>query len=297
MNLDVLTTRQAARALGVSEASLKRWCDQGLLPAVRTPGGHRRLPTNGVIQFVRAQKMDVVRPSILGLPTTHALLQQASSDLHERLQQAFDIGREQEIRSIIFGLYLAGESAVDILDRYITPVFHQIGNQFASGTTAIYEERRAVELALRELHRLCATLPAPDANAPRAIGGTLAGDLYMLPTMMVETVLREAGWRAQSYGCGHPVHTLVQACTDVQPDLLWLSVSHVESTAQFLNDYGGLAQHARELGIQVLVGGRALTSEMRARMSYFGYAEDMRELVRLAAKIYAPARSPDQPIQ
>jgi excisionase family DNA binding protein len=66
--VSAVTTRQAAQALGVSEASLKRWCDQGLLPSVRTPGGHRRLPLDGVVQFIRERRLALVRPSLLGLP-------------------------------------------------------------------------------------------------------------------------------------------------------------------------------------------------------------------------------------
>ncbi|MBV9958343.1 MAG: helix-turn-helix domain-containing protein, partial [Acidobacteria bacterium] len=37
-----LTSSEAARLLGVSEASVKRWADSGLLPALKTAGGHRR---------------------------------------------------------------------------------------------------------------------------------------------------------------------------------------------------------------------------------------------------------------
>jgi excisionase family DNA binding protein len=39
----LVTPKQVAQAINVSESSLKRWCDQGLLTAIRTAGGHRRL--------------------------------------------------------------------------------------------------------------------------------------------------------------------------------------------------------------------------------------------------------------
>jgi len=39
---DLLTTKQAADILGVGTTSIKRWSDEGKLPAYKTAGGHRR---------------------------------------------------------------------------------------------------------------------------------------------------------------------------------------------------------------------------------------------------------------
>ncbi len=40
----LLTPKQVARAIQVSESSIKRWCDRGTIPAEYTAGGHRRIP-------------------------------------------------------------------------------------------------------------------------------------------------------------------------------------------------------------------------------------------------------------
>jgi photoactive yellow protein len=39
---ELLTTRQAAEIVGVGTTSIKRWSDEGKLPAIKTAGGHRR---------------------------------------------------------------------------------------------------------------------------------------------------------------------------------------------------------------------------------------------------------------
>lgn len=67
---ELLSPRQVAVALGVSESSLKRWCDRGMLPTRRTAGGHRRVPLDGVLTFLRETGQDLVRPDVLGLPST-----------------------------------------------------------------------------------------------------------------------------------------------------------------------------------------------------------------------------------
>ncbi|RZL10527.1 MAG: helix-turn-helix domain-containing protein [Rubrivivax sp.] len=44
----MLTTREAAIRLGVSLRTVQLWVEAGILPAARTPGGHRRIPYNAV---------------------------------------------------------------------------------------------------------------------------------------------------------------------------------------------------------------------------------------------------------
>ncbi|OYW17913.1 MAG: hypothetical protein B7Z55_11620, partial [Planctomycetales bacterium 12-60-4] len=65
---ELLTPKQVAVAIGVSESSLKRWCDRGILPTVRTAGGHRRIPTSGVLKFLQQSGHPLVQPEVLGLP-------------------------------------------------------------------------------------------------------------------------------------------------------------------------------------------------------------------------------------
>ncbi|HWF26189.1 MAG TPA: helix-turn-helix domain-containing protein [Solirubrobacteraceae bacterium] len=47
-----LSTSQAARALGVSLGTIRRWSDMGHLESDRTPGGQRRFSREQIDQFV-----------------------------------------------------------------------------------------------------------------------------------------------------------------------------------------------------------------------------------------------------
>ncbi len=271
-----LTTRRASQALGVSEASLKRWCDQGLLPVVRTPGGHRRLPVSGLVQFARERRLEFVQPGIIGLPRALVRNEDVRGGMHEALGAALQSGDEQEVRALILGRYLGGRSAAEILDETFAPAFREMGDKWAHGDLEVFEERRAVELAMRLLHQWRMLLPIPPSAAPLAIGGTLGGDPYTLPTTMVELALRESGWRAESYGCGLPPSTLVDAIRRVRPRLLWLSVSAFESEAQFAEDYLRIYEAARELGVAVIIGGRMLTPQLRERLRYSAFCDNLR---------------------
>ncbi|MBT8492762.1 MAG: helix-turn-helix domain-containing protein, partial [Deltaproteobacteria bacterium] len=52
---ELLTTRQAAEIVGVGTTSIKRWSDEGKLPAIKTAGGHRRYRRRDVEQLISDQ--------------------------------------------------------------------------------------------------------------------------------------------------------------------------------------------------------------------------------------------------
>src|ERR1700759_1450528 len=47
-----LTLGQAARFLGVAQSTIRKWSDQGRVPAFYTPGGHRRFRRGDLETFL-----------------------------------------------------------------------------------------------------------------------------------------------------------------------------------------------------------------------------------------------------
>jgi len=50
---DVLTTAKAAELLGVSTRTAQLWVESGQLPSWKTPGGHRRIPRQAVLDLIQ----------------------------------------------------------------------------------------------------------------------------------------------------------------------------------------------------------------------------------------------------
>lgn len=127
------TPKQVARALGVSESSIKRWVDSGKIEAVRTAGGHRKVLLSSIVQLARDQGYTIVRPEVLGLAaeSSKCNLQDARDQLLETLID----GDESASQAIIEPLYHNGLTMVEIADHVLAPVFHEIGSRSAHRRT------------------------------------------------------------------------------------------------------------------------------------------------------------------
>jgi excisionase family DNA binding protein len=280
------TPRQVARALEIGESTVKRWCDKGVIPTEHTPGGHRRIPLVGLLNYLRSTQQDVLRPELLGLPANVGSGERTLHRAGSQLAQALLSGDEQQSRRIVADLYLAGHGMSTLCDRVIARAFEEIGHAWACGDAEVFQERRGCLIALRLLDDLRSFVPPPPATAPRAIGGAPTGDVYDLPTNMAELVLREAGWNAASLGNNLPFDTLAAAIREQQPRLFWLSCSHLADEAAFLRDY---AQLNKEFCAKVafVVGGRALSEPLRREMKYAAFCDNTAHLESFARSLMA----------
>ena len=274
---DLLTPKQVARAINVSESSVKRWCDKGVIPTQYTAGGHRRITMAGILDFVRSGKYELANPEALGLPATSGQTTRVVERAREQLVEALIAGDDAVCRQIAVDMYLAEHSVSVLCDDAFAAAFREIGERWSCGEAEVYQERRGCEITLRLLHELRVILPAPPADAPLAIGGATSGDQYSLGTTMAELVLRDAKWNAVSLGDNLPFETLSAAIKQQRPRLFWLSCSHIANESEFLAGYSELYD---EFGMDVafVVGGYALSDGLRQQMKFSAYCDNMQHL-------------------
>ncbi|MCF7973148.1 MAG: B12-binding domain-containing protein [Phycisphaerae bacterium] len=281
MNLkqhNTFSPRQTARAIGVSEASIKRWCDNGKLSYEKTVGGHRRLSLPVILGFIQDQGIKLRQPEVLDLPAAvgpGARTLEQACDLYE---QALEQGDQARSLQIAFDMRLAGHSMAVIADKVVAPAFHALGERWQHGDVEVYQERHGVEITRRVLLRLKDTLVPPEPDAPSAIGATLSGDPYCLPGLMGELVLLELGWQAKFLGSQLPHTTLEKAVHDLNPSVLWLSVSSVGDPEAFVEANARLYALCLEHQCALVVGGSALTDQVRPRIKYASFGDSLQHL-------------------
>jgi methanogenic corrinoid protein MtbC1 len=121
-------------------------------------------------------------------------------------------------------------------------------------------------------------------DAPLAMGGTSEGDNYQVANQLIEIIFREAGWRTISLGSGVPFSSMSSAIQKYRPKVFWLSVSHIESDAGFLERFESFTRSLPQ-GTMLVVGGRSLSETLRRKMQFSAYCDSMRQLSTLARSL------------
>ena len=288
--------KQIAGALQVSESSVKRWCDAGSIPVIRTVGGHRRITLDGLQNFLRETERTLINPDVLGLPNLSLGRRPAipgdEDPLRSEFRNALAAGDEAKCCELMRQQIEQGKTRTETAEELITDAMHGIGESWDQNQLDVYQERRSCQITQRLIFQLASQLPPPDPDAPIAIGGAPAGDPYQLPTLMVELALREIGWNAINLGYNLPLESFVQAAHDYAPDMVWLSVSTIADPAMFIASENKLAASLGE-DIPLLIGGRALTDEIRPRLRYTAHCDSLRHLTELASMMRLNLKRPN----
>ncbi len=267
----ILSPRELAEAIGVSESSIKRWADDGLVRVTRTAGGHRRIPVREALRFVRDTRAELVRPDVLGLTEIEVLRRRrpaAGDSGDDQLFRFLRDGAGAEARGLVLSMYLEGGSVAEIVDGPLRQAMDRLGELWHDrGDEGIFWEHRATDLCIQCLNQLRAIVPL-EPGAPTALGGAPGGDPYLLPSLAAATVLESLGYEATNLGPDTPLATLSAACDQERPDLVWLSVSVVREPGRLERDIRSLLERLSARGASLVVGGSQGSSlELRSHGS------------------------------
>ena len=253
--LQYYSPAEVAQALGVSVTTIKRWVDDGVLPAHKTAGGHRKILRADVLRLVREGNfphLDLGRFDVAGSTDRPPDTERLSGYLLDGLR----LGDEAAVRAAVHGGYEAGLPVEVLADRVIAPAMHALGHQWEQGRIDVFHEHRGTLLCAGVLHELKARLEAhAERGRPTAVGGSPEGDPSVLASLLTQMVLLDAGWDATNVGAHTTLASFRKALHEVRPRLVWLSVSHLpEDSGRFLDEYATFYRDAEREGVAVAIG-------------------------------------------
>jgi len=254
---DSLTTKAVAKLLRVSEATVKRWADGGLLQSEKTVGGHRRFSLNAVAHLRRE----------LGIgPGTDTLSRETAQKrqrvvLPATMQFAQTLLRadEKEAGAMLVQAYLSGAALTTLFDETITGAMHHIGDLWFKGSITVADEHLATRVVFSALQTLNAVLMPVQPNGLKAICCGIEGDLHELPVQLARIVLESEGWEAQSLGPNTPLFALSEMVARQRPQLVCISARSISDLDRATAEYSQLRKITGKFGVSVVIGGEGFS--------------------------------------
>lgn len=288
------STATVARALGVSVSTVKRWVDDGILPAQKTAGGHRKLLIADVLELARRTNLPHADLSLLA-GNRRGTLTVTSDDLALQLQRSLLTGDADKVRVLVLGSYRAGMSIADIADQAVAPAMASIGRDWQMGKIDVMEEHRASQLCASVLYELKAKLEErADRGRPGAVGAAPEDDYSVLPTLLAQMTLLDVGWNAINLGPDTPFKSLTRAVVELRPRLVWLSASHLGPEDTFIAAYRDFYRHAEAATVPVAIGGYGLKEAIRSRIPYTTYGDRLEHLAAFARTLHQRPKRPER---
>ncbi len=283
-----LTSKQAARLLAVSEASVKRWADNGSLPTLKTAGGHRRFRPSDIAVFRQQTMPETGRSATrggapIGLPRSASRGLPALKSVSESLYEYLVAGEKDETASLLIRLHLEGISVATLADEVLCPAMRQVGDLWHQGTLSVAEEHVASRAALEALSSLRSTIRRVD-HGVRALCCATEDDFHEMPVQIAALTLEASGWDVINLGTSTPFYSVAEAVGRFSPRLVCIASTLLEGLDRGTREFADLRKIAQRKGTVMALGGAGFT-DVALRFPAELHAANFKQLENFAASI------------
>ena len=280
-----LTTKEVARLCRVSDATVKRWEEAGLIKSERTSGGHRRFRAEEVARFQNEQKLGVKQKvgdeSVITAQCRRRVKKEYSDS---ELFHSMIAGREEEVANIIINEFINEKPLCRIFDEMIAAQMQQIGELWFEGKLSVAQEHLATRATMSALHKLRSILPPVESSNKLLICCGIEGDFHELSTHLVQMIFERKGWEVLNFGANTPLFSLIDEVLHYQPQMLCISSTVIENIERFSRDYKSFLETMEKSKTSIILGGKAFDNEtMKNRFPADFYPQNFTELSEIVS--------------
>lgn len=272
----------------VSDATVKRWEETGLLKSERTSGGHRRFRAEEVARFQREQRLGLKQShgdESVTKTTNRARDKKTRSD-SAFLQSLID-GGEEAATNVFITAHLEGKPLTEIIDRIVCPAMREVGELWHRAEISITQEHLATRTVISALYKLRNALPVPEMKNGLAVCCAIEGDFHELPTLMAQILIENEGLEVVNFGGATPLYSLADEVERHTPNLVCISATVINDLERLSRDYKDFREKTAKLEIPTLLGGRVFEDEhIRRRFESEFYARSFTEVAEFVRNLY-----------
>lgn len=274
-----LTTKDVARLLHVSEATVKRWADEGLLLPKKTVGGHRRFSIHSIARMRREQ--GIVPGARSPKVSTRKKMVRSELPSSESFSDLLLGDYETETAAQLIDAYLQSHALAALFDATIANAMHRIGDLWFNGKITIADEHLATRVMLSALQKLRGIVVPAEATGLRAICCGIEGDLHELPVHLAEMIFESEGWDTTNLGPNTPLFALRDLVVQKKPQLICICARSITDLDRATTEYAQLRKVVEKFDGTIVLGGEAFRDpNLRQRFPTDFYAESFTGLAK-----------------
>lgn len=256
-----MSTQEVARLFKVTETTVKRWADDGVIPCVKSPGGHRKFSLQDVIGF--AEKQGYPISGTLDPPLTEAQMDQVrfaihTQNYHKIAEVLFDEALQADPEGVYrLLLYLSKHNVKlsTLADEVLRPPMVRIGELWKDGKLQIDQEHRTSRAMTDAMVRLAPELHRKRGNGLLAVCACLEGERHEIGLRSMSFALETEGWTVHYLGADVPYATAAGYVAKTRPQLLVVSCTAAAPDDSLRKGFAAVASALRSVGGKFVAGG------------------------------------------
>ena len=263
----VLSTKEVAGLLNLTESTIKRWADDGNLLCVKTLGGHRKFRMADIVNFAEEHRYPLT--GILPPPGPQSRLDQLSLGVNSRnyvllseilLEELLQADRNRTYEFLAY-LYKHHIPFSVIADEVIQPAMAQLGRLWAEKKLNVDQEHLATQAMQEALIRLAPDVHKKPLNGLSMVCACPESERHDLATRILACAFEAEGWTVQNIGANTPLQVLASYVRTHRVRAICLSIAARPRRSGNLEAIRSIGKLARSQGGLFFVGGSGVGRE------------------------------------
>jgi excisionase family DNA binding protein len=258
---EFISTQEVAGLFRVTETTVKRWADEGIIPCLKSPGGHRKFKLADVVGFAEGRGYPI--SGTLDPPLSESQMEQVrfaihTQNYHKIAEILFDESLQADPEGVFQLLLYISKHNVKLstlADEVLRPPLVRIGDLWKAGKLRVDQEHRTSNAITEAMVRLAPELHRKHANGMTAVCACLEGERHEIGLRSLAFALETEGWKVHFIGADTPYAAVIEHVRKVRPELLCVSFTSEQPDEALRRGFAGVADAVHSVGGKFMAGG------------------------------------------